>query len=76
MKGLVYLYNSTSDQVFNMHEKSLFFSAKTPRNIKTGLLEVINITNVGRVDKYLGLPFLVGRERVKVLPLYVKESRK
>lgn len=29
------------------------------------LMEVINIPNVGGMDKYLGLPFLVGKARVK-----------
>lgn len=64
MKHLLFIYGRGSGQEINMQKSSMFLSANTLDNVRRELMGILAIPNLG-VDKYLGLPSLIDKSRVK-----------
>jgi ribonuclease HI len=58
-------YEKASGQKLNSNKTSIFFSKNTPTEDKEIILEFAGIPATSRYDKYLGLPAMVGRSRMK-----------
>ncbi|GLT33352.1 hypothetical protein SLA2020_079500 [Shorea laevis] len=56
-------YSAVSGQQINLDKSSIFFSCNTPNNVKTRVMEILNISQVLADDKYLGMPLLIGRNK-------------
>jgi hypothetical protein len=58
-------YEKASGKKLNSSKTSIFFNKNTHIGEKEIILEVAGIQATSRYDKYLGLPALVGRSRLK-----------
>jgi hypothetical protein len=56
-------YEAVSGQQINRDKTTLFFSKSTPVPKQTKLLQLLGVPAVREYEKYLGLPFFVGRSR-------------
>jgi hypothetical protein len=58
-------YERASGQMLNRDKTSIFFSRNTTQAAKECILQLSGIPATQRYDRYLGLPSLVGRSRVR-----------
>jgi hypothetical protein len=65
LSTLLKSYELASGQRLNVSKTAIFFSRNTTEVIKEQILEVAGIPSSQRYDKYLGLPALVGKSRMK-----------
>ena len=56
-------YCANSGQKVSEAKSSIYFSSNTKVNVKTEVCEVLNIMTDSLIDKYLGLPAMVGADR-------------
>ncbi|XP_028754420.1 uncharacterized protein LOC114713907 [Neltuma alba] len=56
-------YCNVSGQRVNYDKSSLFFSKNTPNEVRTNIVECLNIAEVDNPGKYLGLPILWGKSK-------------
>ncbi len=59
------IYEEVSGQKLNVDKKTLFFSANTDSNIKDALSAMLGTSISNSVEKYLGLPSVMGRSKIK-----------
>jgi hypothetical protein len=67
-------YERASGQKLNNSKTSIFFSKNTHLGDKKIILEFAGIPATSRYDKYLGLPAMVGRSRLKAFKSITGES--
>lgn len=60
LNHILCLYEQSSGQVLNVNKTSLFFSRDTMPSTKAYIKEVAGLSDSSNVEKYLGLPSLVG----------------
>ena len=65
LSAILQLYEEASRQKMNANKTTIFFSRNTAVTDKEQIKEVAGIPTNQRYDKYLGLPSLVGRSRMK-----------
>jgi hypothetical protein len=58
------VYEQASSQKLNRDKTSIFFSKNTKMEVKEVLLATAGVTATTRLEKYLGLPALIGRSRI------------
>ena len=69
-------YEEASGQKMNTNKTSIFFSKNTRVGDKEIISEFAGIPVTSRYDKYLGLPALVGRSRMKAFKNILERVRK
>jgi ribonuclease HI len=65
LSNLLEQYEKASGQKLNKEKTSIFFSRNTSQEAKDCILQLSGIPATQRYDKYLGLPALVGKSRVR-----------
>jgi hypothetical protein len=65
IQQLLDLYEMASGQKLNKDKTSIFFSKNTRQATKDHILSLAGISSTRRYEKYLGLPSLVGKSRMK-----------
>ncbi|XP_075663092.1 uncharacterized protein LOC142632603 [Castanea sativa] len=65
-------YERASSQQLNRNKTSLFFSKSTPPDILDQIKNSLEVQEIKKYEKYLGLPSLVGRKK-KASLLFIKE---
>ncbi|KAG7543566.1 Endonuclease/exonuclease/phosphatase [Arabidopsis thaliana x Arabidopsis arenosa] len=68
-------YEQASGQLINKHKSSIFFSKRTPPELKTKVKQWLLIEKEGGVGKYLGLPELFGRKKKDLFTSIVDKIR-
>jgi hypothetical protein len=63
--GILSWYEKASDQKLNAAKTSIFFSKNTRAEFKDFLRSFAGISTTSSYEKYLGLPALVGRSKIK-----------
>lgn len=58
-------YEQASGQVLNQDKTSIFFSQNTPHEIRQNIIQIVGIRATRSLEKYLGLPTIVGRSKTK-----------
>ncbi|KAF5468857.1 hypothetical protein F2P56_012970 [Juglans regia] len=58
------IYEKASGQVINKDKSSIFFSRNTGQAAQQQILELTGVKSSGTLERYLGLPALVGRAKV------------
>jgi hypothetical protein len=59
------IYEEASGQRLNNDKIAIFFSRNMDENSRTRILQILGVPALLRYDKYLSLPALVGRSRVR-----------
>jgi hypothetical protein len=65
LEGILELYERASGQMLNRDKTSIFFSRNTCNSVKENILRLAGVPTTQRYDKYLGLPALVGKSRIR-----------
>jgi hypothetical protein len=65
MQRILEDYEKASGQRFNREKTSLFFSKNTPLEVRDNLKSLVGVNSTQSYEKYLGLPSLIGRSRVR-----------
>lgn len=69
---ILYTYGKCSKQQINRSKTTIFFSKSTSKEIRCHIKQALGVLEIKQYEKYLGLPFLVGRNK-KTNFNYVKE---
>lgn len=65
-------YEEVSGQQLNRTKTTLFFSKNVPQVMQKDIITMLGVPEVKQYEKYLGLPFFVGRGK-KASLLYIKK---
>jgi hypothetical protein len=65
LSNLLECYERASGQLLNKEKTSLFFSRNTSQDAREYIQRLSGVPSTQRYDKYLGLPALVGKSRVR-----------
>jgi hypothetical protein len=65
LEGILELYERASGQMLNRDKTSVFFSRNTDDPVKEIILRLAGVLATQRYDKYLSLPALVGKSRIR-----------
>jgi hypothetical protein len=65
-------YELVSGQAVNLHKSYLFFSKNDEEDIHVSIENSLGVTSGNEEDRYLGLPFLIGRSKQGIFS-YIKE---
>uniref|UniRef100_A0A2N9GD20 RNase H type-1 domain-containing protein n=1 Tax=Fagus sylvatica TaxID=28930 RepID=A0A2N9GD20_FAGSY len=57
-------YEKASGQQLNRAKTTLFFSRNTPQTIQEALKDTLGVPSIQQYEKYLGLPSLIGKEKI------------
>lgn len=63
LEEILEIYECSSGQQLNQEKTSLFFRQSTPHEIKEGIESRFGADTIRQHETYLGLPFLVGKNR-------------
>ncbi|KAL0288473.1 UNVERIFIED_CONTAM: hypothetical protein Scaly_2729500 [Sesamum calycinum] len=66
---LLETYGKASGQLINFDKSSIVFSSNTPQDTRNGLASALGIRIDARPQKYLGLPFLTGRNKREIFSI-------
>jgi hypothetical protein len=69
-------YEKASGQRLNRSKTSIFFSRNTSPEMREKILQLSNIPASQRYDKYLGLPALVGKSRIREFKSITDRARR
>lgn len=70
------IYEKDSGQMINFSKSSLFFNANTdPQCVSMGK-EMLDNQCIGSINKYLGLPALIGRAKQETFDLIIERKTK
>lgn len=72
MKEILSSYEKASDQVLNLNKSELMFSSNVLPQTRVNISKVLGVQERPGVDKYLGLPTLIGRNKRDVFH-YIKD---
>lgn len=64
MLFLIFTYEVTSGQLLNK-EKSFYFNSIIPKEVRTTITKIARTRAHGNLEKYLGLPSCLGRNKAK-----------
>uniref|UniRef100_A0A2N9EQ08 Reverse transcriptase domain-containing protein n=1 Tax=Fagus sylvatica TaxID=28930 RepID=A0A2N9EQ08_FAGSY len=64
IQDILRLYEQASGQQLNRAKTTLFFSRNTPATMQEDLKDILGVPNIKQYEKYLGLPSLVGKEKI------------
>ena len=67
------VYEEASGQKINRSKTSLFFSNSIPQDVKHEIKVTFSVPEIMQYEKYLGLPFLVGKRKKESFN-YIKEK--
>lgn len=56
--GCLYFYSKASVQLINFHKSSIMFGSNTSQMARESITNIMNIRNLERHEKFLGLPTL------------------
>lgn len=70
---IIKTYSAATGQQLNFIKSSIFFSKMTPLLLKHDILSILNMREMKDGDKYLDLPALKGRSKVKALE-FIKDK--
>ena len=59
-------YKEASGQKINIDKSSVFFSSKTPQDLRESILNILGPMQDSRHNKYLGLPSMIGKSKAQV----------
>lgn len=62
IKDVLNKYRNASSQLVNVNKSSMIFSANTPESSKKDCRQVRGFSNSAVGSKYLGLPYIIGRD--------------
>jgi hypothetical protein len=65
LSNILHMYERASGQRLNSTKTAIYFSRNTTAEVKQQILDTSGIPSSQRYDKYLGLPALVGKSRIK-----------
>ncbi|KAA3480252.1 reverse transcriptase [Gossypium australe] len=63
LKQILREYAMTTGQCVNFDKSTVFFSKNTPESEKTAVLQILTIRISNDIERYLGLPNMVGRKK-------------
>lgn len=63
LRHILGTYEQALGQRLNLDKTSIFFSSNTSESDKSQILQVLGVRATNCVEKYLGLPAIVGRSR-------------
>lgn len=63
MRDLLLQYEQALGQAINYLKSTIFYSSNTPQNLRGGLNTTLGVHKCMDHDRYLGLPFLMGRSK-------------
>lgn len=69
-------YEIASGQSINLDKTGLFFSPNTQNQIKRDILDRFGVSEVANMEKYLGLPAVVGRSKKKAFSYLMQKIEK
>lgn len=72
LRNILAMYEECSGQMINMEKSSIMFSKNAGDELRSGVMEVLQIEGEARNEKYLGLPVYMGRSRSKTFT-YIKD---
>lgn len=58
-------YASCSGQLTNFGKSSIFFSSNVHESIRTEVVRILGVSVADNIEKYLGLPCMVGRSKLR-----------
>lgn len=64
LKVIFYCYVAASGQIFNYNKSSIFFSGRIQAEYATAIRNIFQLNTVSRYEKYLGLPYMIGRKNM------------
>jgi hypothetical protein len=72
MKNILRLYEEASGQAISLPKFEIFYSRNVSNALKQSITDIMGVQAVLGTDKYLGLPLMIGRNRMAVFA-YVKD---
>lgn len=69
---IIQKYAAASTQRINFHKSSIMFNRKVLDGLKSDSLDILQMREMSKYDKYLGLPTVWGRSKSQALQ-FVKE---
>ena len=76
LQDILSLYENALGQKLNAEKTSLFFSSNTPEATKQEIQNALGVQNMNQLEKYLGLPPLIGRSKRKAFDEIKNKVRK
>ena len=64
IQDILWLYEKASGQKLNRDKTTLFFSRNTSQTMQEELKDILGVPSIQQYEKYLGLPSLVGKEKL------------
>ena len=64
IQEILTIYEKASGQQLNRAKTTLFFSKNTPQAMQEDLKEILGVPSIQQYEKYLGLPSLIGKEKI------------
>ena len=64
IQDILWLYEKASRQKLNRDKTTLFFSRNTLQTMQEELKDILGVPSIQQYEKYLGLPSLVGKEKL------------
>ena len=65
MQAILEAYEIALDQKINRNKTAIFFSQNTRKEAKEHILSIAGVSSTRRYEKYLGLPVIIGRSKMK-----------
>ncbi|KAH1073398.1 hypothetical protein J1N35_025726 [Gossypium stocksii] len=72
LKGILKEYDSCSGQCVNFNKSTIFYSSNTTGDKKEEISSLLGVRSSTNLEKYLGLPNVVGRRKKRV---FLKSKR-
>lgn len=66
LKQILDTYARVSGQVINFEKSSMVFSSGIPADCKTQITQILGVQVVDKLDKYLGMPAVVGKSKQQI----------
>lgn len=63
MLSLLEIYKNAPGQLLDKGKTTIFFSFNTPEEVRTTITNIAGIKTHGGLEKYLGLPILIGQNK-------------
>lgn len=70
---LLVIYERASGQILSKDKTSRFFSKNTPQEVKCNIIKIAGVRAYDSLEKYLGLPVMLGRSKSSLSSLSLTE---